>query len=167
MSLRVSQKVSKEISGNAGKYEAYREAWSRIKSAQENLFFLEAITIQESIISDRIISFLSHSTEANQRRRDNSCQYLSLYKLIERWRAEFPNTIKSGKYQDLINALNEWRLARNETIHAIVKSNPADISQDIDLFLKKAKETAEEGEQIAREICNWCKRTKNSNHSKE
>lgn len=45
MDLRKSQVSSKEITGNANKYEAYREAWARIKLAQENSFFLEAITI--------------------------------------------------------------------------------------------------------------------------
>ena len=53
--MRKSQVSEKKIKGNARKYDAYREAWTRIKQAQKNGFFLEAITIQESIISDRLI----------------------------------------------------------------------------------------------------------------
>jgi hypothetical protein len=52
MNLRKSKVLQKEIKGNSTKYESYREAWSRIKLAQENHFFLEAIAIQESIIFD-------------------------------------------------------------------------------------------------------------------
>ncbi|NJM48932.1 MAG: hypothetical protein HC860_24505 [Alkalinema sp. RU_4_3] len=48
--LKKSSFPQKDVAGNVNKYESYREAWSRIKHAQENGFFLEAITIQESII---------------------------------------------------------------------------------------------------------------------
>jgi hypothetical protein len=34
MNFRKSEVLSKEIAGNASKYESYREAWSRIKVAQ-------------------------------------------------------------------------------------------------------------------------------------
>lgn len=46
------------IKGNAAKFWSYREAWTRIKQAQEQGFYLEAVTIEESIISDRLMSYL-------------------------------------------------------------------------------------------------------------
>ena len=54
--MRKSKTLEKSIAGNASKYYSYREAWTRIKLAQENGFYLEAIAIQESIISDRLIA---------------------------------------------------------------------------------------------------------------
>jgi hypothetical protein len=105
--VRKSTSPQKLIAGNSSKYDSYREAWSRIKLAQDNGFFLEAITIQESII-----------------------------------------------------AVDQWRNVRNEAIHAIVKSEPGQPTQPIDVFLNKAKEAAEEGEHLAREICNWFQKEK-------
>ena len=162
MNLRKSEVLAKEISGNVIKYEAYREAWSRIKSAKEHQFFLEAITIQESIISDRIVSFLSSPSATNPLSRDMNRQYTSFYQLIQKWRSEFPDALQSGEYQDLIDAVDKWRLVRNQTIHAIVKSPPGEVTQSIDFFLDKAKEASEEGERLAREVCKWCKRVKKS-----
>ncbi len=46
------------LNGNVAKYLSYREAWARIKLARRQGFFLEAVTIDESIISDRLLSFL-------------------------------------------------------------------------------------------------------------
>jgi hypothetical protein len=156
---RKSQVPSKEIAGNVSKYESYREAWSRIKLAQENHFFLEAITIKESIISDRLISFLSRPESPNPLSKETNGQFPSFNQLIRRWRSEFSDT--SVSCPDLIDKVDQWRRIRNEAIHAIVKSDPGEPTQPIDSFLQKAKEAAEEGERIAREVCKWCKKAEN------
>ena len=107
MNLRKSERLSTEISGNVNKYEAYREAWSRIKFAQENHFFLEAIAIQESIISDRLIRLLSHPAISNPLTIGNGGRYPSFSRLIDQWRKEFPAGVQSGLYQDLIAAVDK------------------------------------------------------------
>jgi hypothetical protein len=158
--MRKSSSPQKLIAGNSSKYDSYREAWSRIKLAQENDFFLEAITIQESLISDRLISYLSRPTASNPLSKDKKGQWPSFSNLIKSWRSEFPNGLQVGSYTDLISAVDQWRKVRNEAIHAIVKSEPGQPTQPIDLFLTKAKEAAEQGERLAREICNWCTKEK-------
>ncbi|WP_052537462.1 hypothetical protein [Gloeocapsa sp. PCC 73106] len=60
----------------------------------------------------------------------------------------------------MIDAVDQWRRFRNEAIHAIVKSKPGEPTQPVDLFLQKAKEAAEAGDNLAREICNWSKKKK-------
>jgi hypothetical protein len=154
-----SQVPSKEIAGNVSKYESYREAWSRIKLAQENHFFLEAITIQESIISDRLISFLSRPESPKPLSKKKNGQFPSFSQLIQHWRSEFSDT--SVACPDLIDAVDQWRRIRNEAIHAIVKSDPGEPTQPIELFLQKAKEAAEEGERLTKEVCKWCKKGEN------
>lgn len=42
---------------NLQKYLSYKEAWTRINKAIKAKYFLEAIVIEESIMSDRLISF--------------------------------------------------------------------------------------------------------------
>ena len=57
--------ATRRNSRNTAKYESYTEAWRRIKAAQEKEFFLEAIVIEESIISDRLVSYLSRPGSRN------------------------------------------------------------------------------------------------------
>lgn len=156
--MRKSKILQKTIAGNANKYYSYREAWSRIKLAQENGFYLEAIAIQESIISDRLISYLHSKQEITFLTNDKNFPGFS--KLIKKWHSEFPSGLSSGNYSNLIEAVDQWRLSRNQIIHAIVKSKPGQPTQSVDLFLQQAKEAAKAGENIAKEICNWSKKKK-------
>lgn len=159
--MRKSQVLEKDIKGNARKYEAYREAWARVKQAQQDGFFLEAITIQESIISDRLISFLSRPGASNECvSKMEKGRFFSFYKIIECWRSECHQPVHSGNYPDLIDAVDQWRKSRNEAIHAIVKIKDDNKSHTIDSFLQKAKHVAKEGEQLAREVCKWQQKSK-------
>jgi hypothetical protein len=154
-------KDQQDIKGNFEKYESYREAWVRIKQAQENNFFLEAITIQESIISDRLISFLSRPGASNSFAK--SCgkrNFVSFHSLIQSWREEFPNGLESGKYGNLIDNVDEWRESRNDAIHAIVKSKPGEVTKPIDTFLQEAEKVAQTGTDLAKEVCIWQKKEK-------
>jgi hypothetical protein len=47
--------------GRIKKYLSYREAWSRIETAKDNGYYFEAVTLEESIICDRLISYLISS----------------------------------------------------------------------------------------------------------
>ncbi len=46
------------MKANTAKYLSYAEAWRRIKSANEREFYFEVVTLCESIISDRLLSYL-------------------------------------------------------------------------------------------------------------
>ncbi len=50
---------------NTAKYLSYEEAWRRIDSAKAGGFFFEVVTICESIISDRLLSFVKGVSQAN------------------------------------------------------------------------------------------------------
>lgn len=164
--MRKSQVVRKDIKGNAKKYEAYREAWTRVKQAIENGFFIEAITIQESIISDRLISFLTRPGASNAYiKKKKTGNFVSFHQIIKYWRSEFTVPLQSGVYVDLIDAVDKWRRNRNEAVHAIVKIDQNNGSQTIDGFLQQAKRVAEEGELLAREVCKWQQKSKRANYS--
>lgn len=158
--MRKSSPSSKEIAGNSEKYESYREAWSRIQSALENHFYLEAITIEESIISDRLISTFSGSKSLKPLPELKTGRSHSFYQLIEHWRSAFSGGLQSGEYSNLIEAVDQWRCMRNRAIHAIVKSAPGEPHPSIDGFLLIAKEAAEKGEKLAREVSKWNKQSK-------
>jgi hypothetical protein len=44
--------------GNTAKFFSYAAAWGWIKRAIAHRFFLEAVTLEESIVADRLISYL-------------------------------------------------------------------------------------------------------------
>ncbi|UBF26799.1 hypothetical protein K9N68_02045 [Kovacikia minuta CCNUW1] len=124
------------------------------------MVFLEAITIQESIITDRLIGYLSRPTASNPISKNKYGQWPSLHKLIQCWRSEVSNASQADSCKDLIDATEEWRITRNMAVHAIVRSDPGQPTQSIDDFLEKAREAAEQGEYLAKEVTNWCRKEK-------
>lgn len=53
--IKMSTDGTTEIKRNAAKYLSYREAWCRIKVAQEQDFYMEAVTVEESLIGLRSV----------------------------------------------------------------------------------------------------------------
>jgi hypothetical protein len=139
---------TKSIKGDANKFLAYREAWTRIKQAQEQGFYLEAITIEESIISDRLSSYFRNILKTEK-------QLNSLKGMQDLWKKHHPEAIIFGGYNDLIFELDKWRKERNQAIHAIVQSHthPA---RSIDSFLLHSKNVAARGEKLTSAISQWC-----------
>lgn len=153
MNTRKSEPQS-DVSGNAKKHDSYREAWSRIKLAQESNFFLEAITVEESIISDRLISLLSSTAVSNPITKNKHGKWPSFGQLIQKGRSEFPDEA------DLIDKVDHWRADRNNAVHAIVKSDPGQPTSPVDEFLLEAQAAAEAGEKLAKEVTRWCEKQK-------
>ena len=110
--MRKQESLDFTPKGNASKFISYREAWTSIKMAQEQGFYLEAVTIQESIISDRLISYFKASGVVLKK-------YQSLHSLIEIWRKQ-PAIIYKD-IEDLQFAVFEWKEGTNQVIHDIVK----------------------------------------------
>jgi hypothetical protein len=148
--IKKSTEPNKSIQGNADKYLAYREAWARIKESQSQGFYLEAITIEESIISDRLSSYFRNVLKTDR-------QPNSLKRMQDLWKKHHPEPIVFGDYDDLVTALDKWREGRNRSIHAIVNSHEHP-EQSIELFLSNSQEVAAQGEKLALAVSQWCDR---------
>jgi hypothetical protein len=155
--LRKSRPIKRDwASGNEAKFHSYREAWARIKDARRQKFFLEAITIQESIISDRLLSVLEKTWEVQL--RPNTKKLVG--QVIERWYSESKKRFSADEASlveltALHSRIDSWRSLRNDAVHGIVKSTVARLDDHIDAFLHTASQAAEEGEKIARAIDRW------------
>jgi hypothetical protein len=123
---------------NTAKYLAYREAWTRIKEAQKQCFYLEAITIEESIISDRLSSYFRNVLEIEK-------QPNTFKGMHDLWKKHHPEIIVSIDYTDLMQALDKWREERNKAIHDIVHSD-THVDRSIENFLSNTKTVAEDSE---------------------
>lgn len=144
--------------GNIAKHLSYKEAWSRIKKAQEQGFYLEAVTLQESIITDRLISYLV-GVGAIERAVELH-KYPNFGKLIDKWKIQNPKPIDIQDYRDLQTAVCEWRKRRNNVVHGMVKSHPGTATDSVIDFLEEAKLTAEQGKRLARAVGYWVKKMK-------
>lgn len=135
------------------KYLSYREAFSRINKAIDESFFLEAITIEESIMCDRIVSLLFYNYNVMFSEADMATNKTLLNNLIGRWKKKEPQTIKCKDYKDLRLAVNEWRKQRNKLIHSMTKSFPGKPTSDIRDFMEDACIAAIQGKKLARALC--------------
>lgn len=126
--MRKSNPSAKSISGNARKYESYKEAFARIKLAQADGYYLEAIAIAESIICDRLISYLTRPQSARPIKKDRRGRWPQLSDLIRSWRKESPDS-------RLCNRVDEWRQTRNTAVHGFAKSDPGTPTMDLEKFL--------------------------------
>ena len=152
--------MTPETGSNHPKYESYKEAWERISAARQARFFLEAIAIEESIIADRLISYLSRPEANKQIAKDKKGQWPGLGQLITALDNEFPEKLTVGDFKDIVQNLYDWKDDRNRAIHAFVKSDPGIPTVDIQKFLLMADKAAEQGATLARAISSWHKSEK-------
>ena len=135
------------------KKDRYTEAFARIESSISSEHYFEAITIEESIISDRIASFLDS---------------MDLLKVDELHRQSFASLITLWKFavltpgaiwepcEGLIKEVDEWRKRRNKYVHGLVRfhNQRANIPTTKE-FLQGAKNAAVKGKELSRSVSNW------------
>ena len=137
--------------GNQEKYLSYKFAHSQIKRAIENDFPIEAIGIEESIISDRIISFLSGIGSIKK-----GCQdWPKFNTLIDKLGKEIRHGNADFDIKN-IDSLHKWRKKRNTVIHGIAKSDPGK-ETNLEEFKSISMETAKEGKLLVGRIQKWHK----------
>ena len=152
--MRKSKVADKPTQGNKHRYFSYREAWARISSANRQGFYLESVTIVESILSDRIRSYM----QAQHIFLDES-RFISLSKRVGEWRKIEKNNISFKDFDCLISAVTEWVNRRNIVVHAIVSQRIAE-RESIDDFLSFSKTTAQDGAKLARAVSAWTRTKK-------
>ena len=139
---------------NIAKWHSYTEAWRRIKLANEGGFYFETVTICESIISDRLLSYLNG---AQGKKFDTKTGFVTLVNAWSKSIQVAPDTGSASNKQsaDLCNRVNEWRVARNHVVHGLAKSMPGTATKDLHEFLTQTKNTAETGTALARLVSKW------------
>ena len=133
---------------NMTKYESYKFAFEQIDLAIESEFYLEAITIEESIISDRLISYLQLNGKTGDFSR------IGLYQIVKKV-GNVPGQYSIKVSENFLLTVDDWRNKRNTCIHQLVKSDKGEPTIDVEKFKNIAKETAKEGRILARQISSW------------
>ncbi|MGB5217309.1 MAG: hypothetical protein WBN66_03320 [Smithella sp.] len=139
------------------KYLTYKEAFTRINQAIDAHFFLEAITIEESIICDRMISYLHGKFGVAFSENDMKSVKTLTGSLLKMWRKHAPEPIAFKNYLDLHKEIDEWREQRNYLLHSMTKSYPGKPTKNINDFLDDACIAAIRGKKLARALSDIAK----------
>jgi hypothetical protein len=121
------------------KDELHKYANNRIDSAIEQEFYLEAITLAESIISDRLSMVLYL--------RGEKAKSKTLNKLVELSSPILPDSLSKR--------IDEWRQLRNFAVHNLVRSSPIDKQMRPFEFNVKAKEIAVSANKLVSDLEVW------------
>lgn len=147
------------VNGNGAKYLSYREAWARITLARKHGFFLEAVTIEESIISDRPLSFLEKRSGVvfKNTTKGNFNQIIQRWLVVATDRYVGP-PVELEALAVLNDRLHSWRIGRNAVVHSLVKCKASRKGDHIASFLNAAQTHACSGEKLARAVDPWVRR---------
>lgn len=127
------------------KYSAYTYAFQRVEEAVERGFYLEAVAIAESLISDRLISACRKTGQLPKRP--------TLSELIDAAACLIPPIPKTEEF-------HRWREDRNHVLHGMVKSHKISPLLAPPDFLELSEKTAINGIKLARLASNWEKKVK-------
>lgn len=138
-----AERTDNDLSNEVGKarQDIIGKAFNRIEEAKENGFYLEAITIVESLISDRLESILTKSTGIN-------IGFLPLGELIKKVEKS-----DIAQKNDIISSsgIKDWGNRRNVALHEMVKLEEGNL-QDWDTKYSGLQEVVEKGIAIFRKI---------------
>jgi len=129
------------------RYELYRGANRRLKQAIENGFWIEAVALCESILSDRIEARLSHLGGHEEEAR----KHKTLGALVRQIKSSDP---KNGyEYlHSIYQEVGEWNTARNSAIHRAVKISEGEEFRSWNERYNELEETATNGVDLVRRL---------------
>jgi len=149
MSKKKEIRATAETHNKVGmqRYRTYKASISRINTSIENGYYLEAITLCESLIADRLESRLNFLTGSDK------YSFKTLGKLQE----GIGKNETDKSLIDLVEfnkgTLDLWREKRNNALHAMAKMEDGD-SREWEDKIAECKKIAEEGEVLRKLVFN-------------
>jgi hypothetical protein len=151
------------------KYESYKEANNLLNDARENNDLprcIAAIAVCESIIADRLQSFLIFKAPELFFERGKEKRFVFTGKMVTECLKHFPkfkidvNSKNFGKLEsiNLFKDLQAWLSMRNDICHGFVKSKAGTPTKEISIFHKAAIQAAEEGFKLIKLVSKWHKK---------
>jgi hypothetical protein len=137
-----------------GRYLRYKLAFDRLDEALEEGWLLEAISLEESIITDRLLSIITSTELAVSSKQSLGNLIAQAKKLMTG-----SGSIVEG---DLFHELDQWREERNECIHAFCKlDDHAYVDKSAEIFSEKMWETAKKGRELVDLVKHLSRQAKN------
>ena len=137
---------------NYAKRDSYALAFGMISTAIRHNFPLQAIAVEESILSDRIWSALNASKPTGGKKE-------TLGRALEEWKRLMEDGVPfpiGEEAETMRENLVRWWDSRNRLIHGIVKSFRGEEPQIAAAnFERSAMKAAAKGLGLAKQVCNW------------
>ena len=135
------------------KARRYAFAQERLKKAIDAGFYLEAITLCESMLADRLHSSLARRTKQIVPRNKSFGWLIGAHE-------SDPSLDKSSstdgvKVNDIFGVMSAWKGERNELLHGFAKCFPGEAICEPAELMERAKDAAVEGQRLFRLLDNW------------
>ena len=92
------------------RYKLYRDAWAHLNKASAQGYYLEAIALLESLLTDRMESRATYLTGSNTGFRTLGA-LLSIFQSVE----------KDPHFLQVLRKIDTWRVHRNDALHSMAK----------------------------------------------
>lgn len=144
---------------NLPKFNAYRMSFDMIKCALERDCPLQAIAVEESILTDRLSSTMN-VCKPHAQPKD------TLGRVLTEWHPQKPSASRNAnaslfdeEMELLFPKLSAWWRMRNELLHGIAKSAQGEgPSGSVDDFMADARSAAKKGYALVRKVDAWTKK---------
>ena len=128
------------------RHELYKVAWARYNEAMSAGFYLEAITLVDSVITDRIEAYTQHLMHYEEKHQQVTSLANAMAAMdIAREERQIP---KDAEYKNLRAAVSKFYEGRNKAVHNFAILSNANAEQTADDRLKEAQRTAEFGRDV-------------------
>jgi len=127
------------------RHSAYQAAMGQITKALKDGYYLEAITLQECLISNCLFNFLNGM--------GSKLSNASFHTLLK----EMPDMQDTARDypRELLGKLDKWRRARNTAIHGFISSTSVELDFSRENFHDSVKATALSGNEYCKAIVSW------------
>ena len=145
-SPKVRVSGGKGSDAGAVRHELYKAAWARYNEAMSAGFYLEAITIVDSVITDRVEAYTQHLMHFDEKHQQveslgNAMSALNIAR-------EDRQIADNAEYKAIRKAVMKFYEGRNKAVHNFVILTNANAEMSIDERIKDAKDTAEYGREV-------------------
>lgn len=128
------------------RHKSYHDALVQIQAAIDQEFFLEAVTIEECVISNCLWNFAKYTS-------DTAPRSTTLHKLISAT-VQLANKAEENPIE-LLSQLDNWRKLRNTAIHGFVTADGMQFWNGRSGFTKSSKATATQGLELTSATVHW------------
>ena len=137
--------LDEAISQLKTRHDSYQAAMGQISKALHDGYYLEAIALEECLISNCLFNFLD-GTGA-------SLSNPSFHTLLKEISAKQDSAYNWPR--ELLGELNKWRKARNSAIHGFISSTSSELDLSRANFYESTKATAVLGEGYCKAVVSW------------
>ena len=127
------------------RHDSYQAALARVEESIANGYFLEAIALEECLISNCLFNYLNNTgtTLTNP-------SFKLLLTAIRKNSQSF-----DGLTMSLFKKIDNWRVARNKAIHGFITTTSNSLNQSRQSFQRLTEATAKEGETLCESVVSW------------